>query len=258
MDSPDIVDFISHGLYMIIRRELGSEDIVKHRREQYEIIDAIFNCSTTSIQNTSGSKAEGLDMKSSDVDWMFWDRNVTFLETNNQLHDVHSKYDVILLFDTSVCSPGFALLRIGKMTGRNPAISYSLTDLCNDKYVSSMKFRDYWHKMSGLEIHGPCVSSTILESEFDFAHCLHSPFWPSQATGFIQRLYASGWPTQDTLREIVKNGCNVVPIASKTPRFREATALEWRISFSLAEKNTDPCNESSSVFVLWITKNVSE
>ena len=233
----DTVNFISHGLYMIIKRELGSEDEVKQRREGYEIEDVIFNCSVPRIRNTSGSKAEGLNMKSSDIDWMIWDRNVTFVETNNQIYDIQSEFDIIMLIDTSVSSPGFALLLVGQITGHNSAISYSLIDLCNCRYLSSMKFRDYWHKMTGYDTHGPCVSNTLLQSEFDYAYCLHSPFWPSQARGCIQRLYASGWPSRDTVRKIVKNGCNVVPISSKTPRFSEATDMEWRLSFSLAEKS---------------------
>ena len=79
-------------------------------------------------------------------------------------------------------------------------------------------------------------SGTILETEFDCAHCLHSPFWLSQARRCIQRIYASGWPSHDKLREIVKNCYNAVPISSKTPHFSEAVDMEWRISFSLAEK----------------------
>ena len=235
----DTVNLISHGLYMIIKRELGSEDIVKHRRDKCEIIDVIFNCSSPAplIQNTSGSKAEGLEMKSSDLDLMIWDKNVTFVETYNQLNEMQRKFDAILLIDTSACSPGFALLRIGIIKGHfNPAISYSLIDLGNSRYISSLKFRDYWQKLYGYEIHGPCVSSALLDSEFDLAHCLHSVFWPSQARRCIQRLYASGWPSHHKLREIVKNGCNAVPISSKMPHFNEAADMEWRISFSLAEK----------------------
>ena len=235
-EQDDTVNLISHGLYMVIKRELGSEDIVKQRREGYGIVDMIFNCKTSLIRNTSGSKAEGLDMKSSDLDMMLWDRNVTFVETNNHLYDIQSEFDIIMLIDTSVSSPGFALLRVGKMTGQNSAISYSLTHLCNDRYLSSMKYKHFWQKIHGYEIHGPCVSEALLGREFDYAYCLHSPFWPSQARRCIQRLNACGWPSLDTLRQIVSTGYNVVPISSKTPRFRDGAVMEWRISFSLAEK----------------------
>ena len=125
LEQDDAVNLISQGLYMIIKRELGSEDDVKQRRERFEIEDVIYNCSASSIRNTSGSKAEGLDMNSSDLDLMYWDKNVTFVETYNQLDDIQSEFDIIMLIDTSVSSPGFALLRIGKMTGQTLAISYS-------------------------------------------------------------------------------------------------------------------------------------
>ena len=62
------------------------------------------------------------------------------------------------------------------------------------------------------------------------------PYWPRQTTGYIRKFFACGWPSQETLRHIVNEGSNVVPISSKAPHFSEAADREWRISFSLAEK----------------------
>ena len=135
MDTPvqgDAVNLISRGLYMIINGELGSEDIVRQRRERHQIEDAIYNCANEQyIRNTSGSRAEGLDMNTSDIDFMLWDRHMAFVETCGQFQNINSTFDVILLMDTSISSPGFALLKLIKMTGMYRKISLSFVDFCN-------------------------------------------------------------------------------------------------------------------------------
>ena len=236
-EQDDTVNLISHGLFMILKRLLGSEEIVKLRREMYEIKDLTSNYPAPFLRNASGSRAEGLSMKSSDMDWMVWNRHVSFVETYGQLHSIYSTFDAILLMDTSITSPGFGLLKIGKISQTFPDISYSVVNLYNDRYLNSTKYTQYWQEISRYNIHGPCVSGTFDGGEFDFAFCLHSSFWPRQAAGCIHRLHACGWPSHDTIKQILNNGCNVVPIASKTPPCREVTDMEWRISFSLAEKS---------------------
>ena len=232
------VNLISRGLYMIVNQELGSEEIVRQRREKHAIVDGMYSCVGSLILNTSGSKAEGLDMKSSDIDWMFWDRDISFVETYTQLIAMQNKSDIILVMDTSIASPGFTLLKIGKIDQIFPIISYALVDMFNDRYLSSMKYKHFFHQKSSYELHGPCLSGRIGELfQFDYAYCLHSPFWPSQARQCIKRLYECGWPSRKTIKTIVDNGFNAVPIASKIYRFREAADMEWRLSFSLAEKS---------------------
>ena len=103
----DNINLVSHGLFMIIKERLGSEERVKLRREEHQIEDMMINAYGSMIRSTSGSKAEGLDMKSSDIDQMFWHRNVSFVETYDQLCNIHDQFDVILLMDTSISSPGF-------------------------------------------------------------------------------------------------------------------------------------------------------
>ena len=196
----DNINLISHGLFMIIKGRLGSEEIVKLRREEHQREDMMINAYGPMIRNTSGSKAEGLDMKSSDIDQMFWHRNVSFVETHDQLCNIHDQFDVILLMDTSISSPGFASLRIGKNAKVISDISYSLVDLFNDRYVSSAKITQHWQQRFSYDEDGPCISGTFGGAEFDFAPCLHSQYWPRQAGGCIQRLFACGWPSQDTLR----------------------------------------------------------
>ena len=252
----DNINLVSQGLFMIIKEQLGSEDRVKLRREEYQIKDMMINANGPTIRHTSGSKAEGLDMKSSDIDQMFWHRNVSFVETHDQLCNIHDQFDVILLMDTSISSPGFTLLRVEKNTKAISDISYSMVNVLNGRYVSSAKIRQYWQQRFSYGEHGPCISCTFGGAEFDFAPCLHSQYWPRQATGCIRRLFACGWPSQDTLRHIVNEGCNVVPISSKTPRFSEANDMEWRISFFTCRENADSRNESSSVSVLWIIETV--
>ena len=110
----DDTNLISQALSIIIKERLGSQDIVKLRGEEHQIEYMMINAYGPMIRSTSGSKAEGLDMKSSDIDQMFWHRNVSFVETHDQLCNIHDKFDVILLMDTSISSPRFTLLRVGK------------------------------------------------------------------------------------------------------------------------------------------------
>lgn len=71
---------LSVPLYHYLCQKLGTEDVVKTRRLGYAIMDYIASVSRlipmtlfgrTFTMICSGSKAEGLDMKSSDLDIMF-------------------------------------------------------------------------------------------------------------------------------------------------------------------------------------------
>lgn len=71
--------------------------------------------------------------------------------------------------------------------------------------------------------------------------------WPSAAWEFTVRERPSGWPPKNVIQEIVAKGCHVVPKSTKpTPQTKLKQAfhcylntddyIDWRLSFSLAEK----------------------
>lgn len=70
----------------------------------------------------------------------------------------------------------------------------------------------------------------------DYSLCIlvASKYWPQTAQPWIARCQLKQWPTQTLLREILFNGCHVMPIGSKL--IDDESELEWRLSFSLAEQ----------------------
>ncbi|CAM4798735.1 unnamed protein product [Rotaria magnacalcarata] len=88
------------------------------------------------------------------------------------------------------------------------------------------------------ERHGPaqqintqCITSGLkaIYSK-DFVVALHCVSWPIQE--WIERSRSNNCPSETTIREIVKNGCHLVPVAHATSRKPD---IEWRYSFSFAE-----------------------
>ena len=177
-------------------------------------------------------------MESSDSDAMTWPKNICVFETLQQVQRHYDSYGVVLIMDTSITSPGYAALQVVKLNDNVlDGLKNDQIEMFQRTFLSSAKFREQWHRASCLEIHGPCVKGNLGKSfHYDIAYCVHSKYWPTQARDCVKRLYKSGWPSVETITRIVQNGCNLVPVASKTPRFRETVDIEWRISFALAEK----------------------
>jgi hypothetical protein len=85
-------------------------------------------------------------------------------------------------------------------------------------------------------MHGPCYNSIFLSIECDMALCFHSHHWPLPALPWIERCLTRAWPSRIVLHTIIHEGFHLVPIAGR--QTIENSDLEWRISFSLAEKKT--------------------
>ena len=105
----------------------------------------------------------------------------------------------------------------------------------NGRYMSSKKWREFFTATSptGAFTHGPCTSSINGPYEVDHAYCLQCDVWPDNARSSVQRMHENSWPAPDIINSIIKDGILFVAIGSKKAFFEN---LEWRISFSLAEK----------------------
>ena len=62
---------LSVDFYNYVCNIIGTEKIVKKRREIFTSLDCVVS-NNVHLQISSGSKAEGLDLKGSDVDLMFY------------------------------------------------------------------------------------------------------------------------------------------------------------------------------------------
>ena len=224
---------------------IGNEEEVKIRRTTTNLREDILRmvCESRNVNHIpifSGSKAEGLRFKSLDEDWMFVNKHIRVIpsESYTTLYDINKL--VLLTMENGMTKPGFTLLKVNKTDKCKihvPAIEISSTvlPLLEECYVQSKKWREidvtlHIHKVFN---HGPCTSFEKFNIEYDHAYCLKCDFWPANALCSIQRLHQSSWPSSEILHSIVKDGVLFVPIGAKRSDFED---LEWRISFSLAEK----------------------
>ena len=180
----------------------------------------------------SGSSCEGFRFVSSDQDWMFVYRDIRVmfsLPTEEWCNDQKT----LLLAERHTTKPGFALLRLLNTSTKTDVVA-SCEPYGDGCYVVSQKWRD---NMTSTEsyytTHGPCSTYMIGSTEVDNAFCFKSDSLPEEAHSFVRRLYNGGWPTASTLQRIISGGCNFVAIGAKES---PTEMMEWRISFSAAEK----------------------
>ena len=231
------VNLISRGLYGIVSRKLGTESIVDMRRRVMALQQRLI---TARARNSevfediifSGSKCEGFRFASSDDDWMFICRNVRVVHSTSQQDQYHSRH-TILMAQCEFTKPGFVLLKLASDCSV-PRVGRACVQYGDGYYVSSEKWRENITALSSsFTTHGPCSTAVFGNTEVDHALCFKSGQLPKRAHGFVRRLQKCGWPSASTLLNIVSDGCLFVAIGSKES-FTEP--LEWRISFSIAEK----------------------
>ena len=238
MDITNEVSQISVGLHRLTSDIVGHKTIINLRRTVTDLTNDFYEClvkvdDKISIHSfISGSKGEGFRFSSSDEDYMFVHKNIRVIHSMSQcrLYDFNT---TLLMMETEHTKPGFVLLRlIGNTT--NHDIIRSCVKNQFGIYISSQKWRDENPAIcSNQVIHGPCTSGAIGTLEYDLAYCLKSDKFPKAATCCIKRLYERGWPSSQVLRDIVRGGCHFVAIPAKLSNY---PLLEWRLSFSYAEK----------------------
>ena len=226
---------ISQGLDAMLNAIIGPEVIINIRRTTTNLRDDVFMVESELLNSKyltvySGSKAEGLRFKSSDEDWMFIYRYIKVIPSDSYtaLYDTNT---TLLLMENAMTKPGFTLMKlIGESS--KPEVTRSIEHILNGHYLSCKRWREL-HTSKSEFTHGPCASATIGHSEYDIAHCLRCDTWPANARDCIRRLNQSAWPSHETILSIVNDGVLFVPIGAKQSIFEN---IEWRMSFSLAEK----------------------
>ncbi|XP_061179473.1 uncharacterized protein LOC133188110 [Saccostrea echinata] len=183
----------------------------------------------------TGSYREGFRFEGSDVDAMFWPKNIRVIWNFSQAR-FYSKHDPLILSDDSESPPGFTLLWLPTNHVMTIPIVISATvRIKNRLYISSSLYREIMPLNTSTPKNsislGPCNSYNIGELEVDIAHCFASNLWPPSALPWIDR--CTTWPRPEVLRDIVSNGCHFVAIGHKLGNHEDD---EWRISFSLAEQ----------------------
>ncbi|KAK3086839.1 hypothetical protein FSP39_024286 [Pinctada imbricata] len=233
------LSLISKGLYRIVSEYMGHECIVTQRRQRWDVFDVILNCRSDIKENkvATGSRAEGFELKSSDFDDMFVDRNVVVLDIPifpNLQNNINKS--TILLMETDEVSPGFAVVKCLDVDTNNTTIFSSLVLRGSDLYVNSKQIRETFQSTNASSGHGPCQTDSFFGFDADRTYALKCLDWPKSAVLFVRRSLERGWPLYDDVTDICGNGCFLVPINSKQQRYSDTWDLEWRISFTFAEK----------------------
>ncbi|XP_063418464.1 uncharacterized protein LOC134701268 [Mytilus trossulus] len=175
----------------------------------------------------SGSKAEGLDLKSSDLDLMSITPLLKVYQSEPEV-DLDG-LTVPLIMNTEETQPCFTQLRLldhhqvfTNMWQKNH-LGYML---------SSEQYKLFYLSLvpGSWKIHGPCLSD--MQGRMDLAFCLKCDRWIFQAEPWVSRARTT-WPSSDIISKIISYGVLFVPIGIKGSVNEN---LEWRISFSIAEK----------------------
>ncbi|XP_063424641.1 uncharacterized protein LOC134708212 [Mytilus trossulus] len=222
---------LSVHFYEYLCKKIGSKEDVRVRRLEYVISDL---CYTAMPKLSSGSKGEGLDLKGSDYDVMYIASLFTVYESERDA--VFPFYRIPLVMDTEDTPPCFTQLRhpdyytfISKSIKQILQKTCIMNKLSNELYLSYFQSITNGHPYCS-KIHGPCLSDQ--DDLYDFAICLKCDKWVTQAKPWVSRPRTT-WPTPELITKIAYCGVLFVPIGCKGSTNEN---LEWRMSFSVAEK----------------------
>ena len=238
-------------LSLLLDDVTGTKEVVAIRQDFCRLEDCIgSNIMTRLKMYFTGSKAEGLDLPGSDIDYMNDLNNMYNIKVVQSLHEspAPSPYSVFYLC-TDNTPPGFALLRCIK-PGTSPITNIALENVNSQYYLSSSLMADNLFTTTKMyrflnmpfctkaARQGPSFEHwTIYDdpsgSGTDYVLSIHCAFWPNDASEWIERPRPSGWPTTHDVSSIVNFGCHLVAIGHP---HSDTRSLEWRISFSVAER----------------------
>ena len=232
--------FLSQLLDVVI----GTQYMVEIRKDQCRLIDCGLSGDITDWPSYfTGSKSEGLDLPESDVDYMR-DGNKThdilIVQQDQSLPQLHKKrvWEMV----TDFVQPAFAKLRsLTPDLEQMPCMVDSMRFIDGFYFLSSHLFtvnhiQNCGHK--DVKKQGPSMEHKKdpfgpYRSETDIVISFHCPFWPKVASEWISRSRTNCWPEIDVINKIVSFGFHLVPIGH--PR-SSTHMMEWRLSFSVAEK----------------------
>ena len=226
---------------------VGTEEMVHIRQDYSRIRDCIM--STTDFYNDNwyytGSKSEGLDLPSSDHDYMVDINNKAKLLIIQKLEDTPTAaHRNVFCMKTKNVPPCFLMLR-----SVNQVQSDVLFDACqvsdNEMHLSSYLFMHNFETdlnktpfdgkvaRQGPSVEGWDPYMDTSQSGIDLVLSIHCPFWPKSASEWKLRLRRFAWPSPSDIKSISEFGFHLVPIGH--PR-SDMNMMEWRISFSVAER----------------------
>ena len=233
----------SATLSLLLDAVVGTADMVKTRQDYCRLIDYLKTCTRSKAVYHTGSKAEGLDLPGSDHDYMYDinnEMNIKVIQTAQYTHGSSSQS--ILHLCTENVPPGFALLRLDTHF-HNSFLLRTSQGINGVPHLSSFRFMRECLKSDNRPNRTVCIQGPSLEewneyaerskSGTDIVPSIHCLFWPRGAEEWIQRPRHYGWPTSRDITSIINFGCHLVAVGHPLSPRKE---MEWRISFSVAER----------------------
>lgn len=227
----------SESVYAAMCQEIGKPQQVASRRDRMNEIEWLMNKIPKLIIGKqleimlSGSQKEGLRLRGSDIDIMFWPSDYRVIWDYSQSQLYTTQRQTMIICDSFQSPPGFYLLRLPKEYAQLLLLP-ACVQMNGELYISSSKYKQIIKKIFFPEStsHGPCCSGSIGHVEYDIAKCFVCDFWPPSASSWIDRCHS--WPPPNVVNDVVKSGCHFVAIGHKLGNQADN---EWRVSFSQAE-----------------------
>ena len=225
---------------------VGTEDMVAIRQDFCRIVDCLYsNLERDVKEHFTGSKAEGLELPGSDSDYMTDSNELLGIKVIQSLNEipVASPYSIFLMSTENVPC-GFVLLQHVSQTLNSQILFYASRNMNGLRYLSSdsvmeayLKSKEHGERIT-MARQGPSVETWSeyhdkSESGTDDVLSIHCAFWPTTALEWTQRPRYFGWPTPHDISSIIDFGCHLVPVGHPSSK---TTLMEWRISFSIAER----------------------
>ena len=236
-------------LCLLLDAVVGTKEEIAMRQDYCRIHDSLFECTLNNY--FTGSKSEGLDLPGSDEDYMSdinQSHQIRVIQSSDDNTDL--SLDGIFVMCTENNPPGFVLLRHVHPSPVNPFLYRSSKNINGLLYLSSDMYahnRELLTKQINLDTgdinstiqrQGPSIEiwtpfQDKSESGTDHVPSIHCAFWPNEASEWVQRQRHFAWPTSQDISSIIDFGFHLVPVGHP---HSDRKLMEWRISFSLAER----------------------
>ena len=234
-----------HNTYLscLLDDVTGTEEMVKMRQDYCKIWDGIKSMNRHKMNlYYTGSKAEGLDLPGSDNDYMIDINNLCDIEVSESMDElVRSTCTNKFLVVRENVPPGFAFLKCVSQID-NQLLLRSLLIMDNNVYLGSISFLSstpaFVQKGETRRVQGPSIEiwseyHDKTKSGVDHVRSIRCKFWPASAAEWINRQRRGGWPSLQDRENIIAFGCHLVPVGHPLSANK---SLEWRLSFSVAER----------------------
>ena len=240
-------------LSMLLDAVVGTQKMIEIRQDYCKILHSSMSTILHRECYFTGSKSEGLHLPGSDDDYMHDMNKMWCIKVTQSLDDSHGLFPYsTFVMSTENTPPVFALLQLVHQTLMHPFLYQSTQYMYGVQYLSSdlimqnvvsvfCKAAFYAH---GSLPNGQTVRRQGPSAELSNPYCdknepmdmvssIHCEFWPSVASEWVQRPRNFGWPTSQDISTITDFGFHLVAVGHPLSGTK---LMEWRISFSLAER----------------------